>query len=223
MTGLGELAGAVARFLSSQANAASGYGAVVVGESDSGAGREAFRWTESGEWSGLGIFLVARLRALPETYQRTDQLSLDIQHPVWAKRHSVGHSTVEWLDWTIFREEDSEDSARAVSADGSLIVGFGETGVAITEAFLWDASNGMRSIEDLLIADGVDLTGWRLEYAHDISADGHHIVGIGTNPDGFTQGWMVSSVPEPSTFVLVLIGCICTGIGYWRSSRRPCH
>jgi hypothetical protein len=52
---------------------------------------------------------------------------------------------------------------------------------------LWDAANGMRSVQDVLLNDfGMDLSGWLLRQAKGISADGQTIVGIGVNPSGFT-------------------------------------
>ena len=38
---------------------------------------------------------------------------------------------------------------------------------------------------------GLDLTGWRLDYAEGISADGRAIAGYGFDPDGHREAWLV--------------------------------
>ena len=59
--------------------------------------------------------------------------------------------------------------------------------------FIWDATNGMRSLQDLLVNDlGLELTGWSLLEARGISADGRTIVGIGNNPAGNGEAWIVT-------------------------------
>ena len=51
----------------------------------------------------------------------------------------------------------------------------------------------------------LDLTGWALKSATGISADGLTIVGTGTNPVGFDEGW-IATIPEPSTLLLLGLG-----------------
>jgi probable HAF family extracellular repeat protein len=49
-----------------------------------------------------------------------------------------------------------------VSNDGSVVVGFGTTAQG-SEAFVWTASQGMRSLEDVLLSAGVNaVQDWRL-------------------------------------------------------------
>lgn len=80
----------------------------------------------------------------------------------------------------------------AVSADGTLVVGLGRTNDG-ERAFVWDAVNGMRQLDILLNQEyGVDLNGWVLNEARDISADGRTIVGIGRNPQDDKEGWVVT-------------------------------
>ncbi len=84
-----------------------------------------------------------------------------------------------------------------VSADGSIIVGYGYTAAGST-AFIWDADNGMRNLRDVLVNEyGLDLTGWILSWANGISADGTTIVGDGTNPDGNDEAW-IAHLGSPS-------------------------
>ncbi|MGD9690850.1 MAG: PEP-CTERM sorting domain-containing protein [Phycisphaerales bacterium] len=89
-------------------------------------------------------------------------------------------------------------SANDASADGSIIVGYGtsETSGFLGEAVFWDA-DGVHSIRDTLVNAGQDLTGWSLQVANAVSADGRTIVGNGTDPDGNPQGW-IAVLPEPN-------------------------
>ncbi|MHC5061449.1 MAG: hypothetical protein ACYTFK_10255 [Planctomycetota bacterium] len=80
--------------------------------------------------------------------------------------------------------------ASDVTANGRTIVGssIGDEG---DRAFIWDPNNGMRNLKDVLETDfGLDLTGWQLEVAYGISANGSTIVGSGMNPSGNIEAWV---------------------------------
>jgi uncharacterized membrane protein len=88
-----------------------------------------------------------------------------------------------------------ESSARAVSADGSVVVGFGHDGNPVGQfgemsVFIWDSVHGMRALRDVLLEQGTDVSGWRLSYPFGISADGRVIGGLGINPSGAVQPWL---------------------------------
>ena len=86
--------------------------------------------------------------------------------------------------------------ARSVSGDGSVVVGQGNSASG-TEAFLWDGVNGIQSLQDVLVSQlGLDLTGWTLLDALGVSSDGTTIVGVGVNPDGFTEAY-IAVIPGP--------------------------
>jgi probable HAF family extracellular repeat protein len=92
-------------------------------------------------------------------------------------------------------------SAKGVSADGSIIVGFG-TPTNFARAFIWDATHQMRNLQDVLINDyglGASLTGWTLHEASAISADGKFITGYATNPTGGIEGWLVNLAASSPT------------------------
>ena len=92
-----------------------------------------------------------------------------------------------------------------VSSDGSVVVGFSDSD-SDGSAFIWDQTNSMRNLRDVLINDfSLDLTGWRLSFATGISGDGQTIVGWGRNPDGFSEAW-VATIPEPATLSLLALG-----------------
>ena len=108
--------------------------------------------------------------------------------------------------------------AEGISADGRVIVGNADSGGPSLEPFVWIESEGMFSLTDWLEADGVDLEGWVLRSALDVSADGRTIVGMGTNPDGFTEAW-IATIPEPWASTLLLVGLsFLVGIGRFSDS-----
>lgn len=217
MVGLGDLAGGA--FVSA-ATAISADGAVVVGASESESGVEAFRWTQAGGMVGLGELAGGEFRAAASA------TSADGSAVVGFSFSGSGQEAFYWtstsgivglgdLDGGAFRS-----SANAISADGSMVVGLA-TSAAGDEAFVWDATRGMRSLAEVLTTDyGLDLTGWRLESATGISADGQRIVGVGTNPNGFTESWL-AILPEPSASWLLAIGLLATAAPLRAVSVRP--
>jgi uncharacterized membrane protein len=103
------------------------------------------------------------------------------------------------------------DGAYGVSADGSIVIG-----ASANDAMIWTAGGGSRLLEDVLQQDyGVDLTGWRLDVALDISTDGSTITGWGHNPAGQIEGW-VAVLPEPSA-----LGLAATAGTFLLRRRRP--
>jgi hypothetical protein len=80
-------------------------------------------------------------------------------------------------------------------------VGGASIGLASSAAFIWDAAHGMRPLKDVLVTDyglGPALQGWTLLGANGLSSDGKHIIGIGTNPGGQRDAWIVDlDAPAP--------------------------
>jgi uncharacterized membrane protein len=118
----------------------------------------------------------------------------------------------------------AQATATAASFDGSVIVGYGNTAVGI-EAFIWDDTNGMRNLREVLENDsGLDLTGWLLQVATDVSANGSKIVGYGINPMGKREAWVASPVKMHIVHgggLLVLVGLmVAAGAVMAARSRR---
>jgi hypothetical protein len=87
-----------------------------------------------------------------------------------------------------------------VNADGSVAVGeylrFGTNG---TRAWLWREGEGIVDLQEYLadtVGLSLELNGWLLSVASDVSADGLTIVGQGRNPTGCEQAFLVR-LPGP--------------------------
>ncbi len=94
---------------------------------------------------------------------------------------------------------------------------FGEVvGSSGGHAFAWDSVSGIRDLNDLLDNSGTD---WELTHAYDINDSGI-IVGMGTNPDGFSHGVLLTPIPEPSTFVLLTISIVSLLACRWRRRHK---
>ncbi|HVP28588.1 MAG TPA: PEP-CTERM sorting domain-containing protein [Myxococcota bacterium] len=209
MVGLGTLP----RGTASNAYGVSADGSVVVGIGDTARNGpvQAFRWTASGGMVGLG-FLPGGISS-------------------WATAVSADGSTVVGINFSegigaAFRWTANDgmvdigstlgvfSAAEAVSGNGSVIVGAYEPDNHFRHAFIWDNTHGARDLQQVLTADGLDLTGWTLQDALGISADGQTIVGAGIGPDG-EEAW-IAVIPEPATGLLVMLSVL--GLAVTRSS-----
>jgi probable HAF family extracellular repeat protein len=74
--------------------------------------------------------------------------------------------------------------AYAVNANGSVVVG-----QSANQAFRWTTIDGMKSIQALLTAANVNMSGWTLTDAKGVSVDGGIIVGNGTH-GGANAVWL---------------------------------
>jgi probable HAF family extracellular repeat protein len=200
MIGLGDLPGGE---FSSDAWDVSGDGSIVVGVGITDtAESEAFRWTTETDMVGLGF--------LPGGSGFSGATSISNNGAV-----IVGTSESTGLERLAFRWTAETGMiaigdfiALAVSDDGSLVVGTQYIDPIGDRAILWDDTNGARRLQDILETDfALDLRGWTLEYAWDISGDGTVIVGSGVNPFGQTEGW-IAVIPEPSTVLLLMPGLL---------------
>jgi probable HAF family extracellular repeat protein len=188
-------------------------GSVVVGYGESALGEEAFRWTQSGGMVGLGDnsgSSLYRSRGLGVSADGSTVVGFrNGNFPeafIWTQSAGMvglgelqsvpGGFSISW----------------GVSGDGSVVVGS-----AGFTAFVWDAANGMRSLEQVLLDQGIDLTGWDLKAALAVSADGQTIVGRGIGPAG-EEAW-IATIPEPSTALLLGLGLLGLGM----AGSKPCE
>ncbi len=142
---------------------------------------EAYRWTTMNGAIALGF--------LPGgTASGTDVLTPDGLIAFGGSNSAQGPQLVRWTEGEGMIGLGVATNTDDVTADGSIVVG---SGIDFDGAAIWDAENGMRSLQDVLVLEyGLDLTGWVLEDANGISADGSTIVGWGFNPDGNREGWI---------------------------------
>jgi probable HAF family extracellular repeat protein len=185
-------------------------GGVVVGCSDAaapGSCDRAFRWT-----AATGIVDLGDL-AGGSSVSTAYGVSADGNAIVGTSSSALGGEAFLWtsaggmiglgdLPGGAFVSE-----ATAVSADGALVVGrsYVTSGPGLPYvAFIWDPVNGMRDLREWLEDQGVDLAGWTLLEATDVSDDGRTIVGNGIDPDGRREGWVVV-LPEPGAGLLLAL------------------
>jgi len=82
--------------------------------------------------------------------------------------------------------------ALAVSDDGSVVVGWSQDNLSEPHAFIWTEENGTQKLQDVLENTyGLELPGWTLTAAIDITPDGKTIIGDGINPQGQQEGWRI--------------------------------
>ena len=166
---------------------------IVVGNSQSTRGREAFRWTSSTGMMGLGslggTFFFSSAAAIDDAGEAvTGSTSSDVGILAYRWSEASGMTSLGDLPGGPIQSE-----ASAISGDGMSIVGSSRsrTGPAGDEAFLWTSASGM-------IGLGTLGTG-QSSVANAINADGTIIVGSsGLDPESQTPfRWTASGGMEP--------------------------
>jgi probable HAF family extracellular repeat protein len=217
MTDLGHLAGG--SYI--DVKGVSGDGSVVVGTSDSATGNQAFRWTAATGMVGLsdlpGGDMWSKALAVSADGSVVVGSSSSAAFPlgeafIWTRQGGmVGLGNLSWQG-----ASNPQSEARAVSSDGSVVVGwgYGTDGAA----FIWDTQHGMRNLRDVLTNDcHLDLNGWgSLISAQGVSADGLTIIGDALGPSPGSSEAFVAVTPEPATLAL-----LAAGLGaVWLKRRR---
>ncbi len=178
-TALGDLAGGLTMSL---AYGVSDDGSTVVGESDSAAGREAFRWTAAAGMIGLGDLSGGAF----DSYSL--DVSVDGSVVVGASVSAAGNEAFRWTQISSMiglgdlpgggnpTVNPFYSHARAVSDDGSLVAGYSHSALGV-EAMSWTSGTGMVGLGDLPggIFDSI---------GYDVSADGLVVVGHGHSASG---------------------------------------
>lgn len=190
MVGLGDLPGGV---IASVAHAVSADGSVMAGFGNSDLGQEAAIWMNNtiiglGDLPG-GIFdsLAFAISSDGSTVAGFGDSASGTEAFVWRSGVMTGLGD---LPGGMFISKSV-----AMSSVGPVVVGVADTDLG-SEAFIWQ-DGVMRNLQDVLANDlGLDLTGWRLESARAISADGTIIAGVGFNPSGDREAWL-ATLPPP--------------------------
>jgi probable HAF family extracellular repeat protein len=173
----------------SGASDVSGDGTIVVGGAINASGySEPFRWTSIGGMVGLG----SRHSALDSTAVKISADGSTV----------VGVSGAEIFYWTSIEGMKSigaipgcvNSFPYGISANGSVIVG-STSCAGFRTAFIWDNTNGMRSLKDVIEDDyGIDITDWwYLDAAMAVVGVDNSlvVVGFGLNPLAQQEGWIV--------------------------------
>ena len=169
---LGELTGGK---VNSSASAVSANGNVVVGESGSTNGTEAFRWTQAGGMVGLGDLAGGVFESVAKG------VSADGSVVVGTSKSSLGTEAFRWTSTGMVGLGDLAGSgfysiANGVNADGSVVVGQSLSSVGF-EAYRWTQAGGMVGLGDLA-GGGVN------SQAYGVSANGSVVVGQGSSSNG---------------------------------------
>jgi probable HAF family extracellular repeat protein len=193
MQALGDLAGGN---FDSRAWGVSADGSVIVGESSSSDGNQAFRWTTASGMVGLGDLTNGNFSSIAYGVSADGSTVVGYGSPDSSGTHEAFRWTAETgMVGLGFLPCDTWTIARAVSGDGSIIVGDPQISTYKC-VFVWDARHGLRELLSVLTNDyGLDLTGWQLGRATAITPDGKVIVGYGSNPSGQTEGWIANLTP----------------------------
>jgi uncharacterized membrane protein len=204
ISGLGFLSGGGD---ASVAYGASSDGAIIVGESDSSSGTRAFAWRSSGGMLGLPSLGGALVRSQALAISANGSTIVGAVNTSTASTAHLEAARWTGANWSTLQllgdlpgSVANASSARAVTSDGTRIVGVASNAQGQNTAFLWDAAHGMRELRELLLVDyGLPVDGWTLVEARGISdpdvGGGFTIVGSGTNPFGRPEGWVAHLDP----------------------------
>jgi probable HAF family extracellular repeat protein len=179
----------------SEAFAVSADGSVVCGNSGTDQQMRAFRWT-------LGEGMVS-LGSLTNIHPTADVACATIGNGSVLAGGAVSDASFPGTEAFIWTKEKGmvglghlpggkfPSIVYGLSADGTVAVGSSTTAAGAEEPFIWDATNGMRPLRDVLSGQfSLDMTEWTLNYAVAVSGDGQSIGGFGSK-DGLEQGWVV--------------------------------
>jgi uncharacterized membrane protein len=180
-------------------------GAAIVGFSHDAASSQAFRWTERTGMTRLGVLPGYDWSSTGSSNQLSDDGAIVIGRS--SRRSDGGQSQQMGFRWTEasgmvalgFLPGSDESIAENISADGSVIAGEShlsslDPAQQTTIAVYWDAGGNVTSLATALAGAGVDLQGFKLEYAYVWPPDSHLFWGIGSTREGERRGW-IARVP----------------------------
>jgi hypothetical protein len=81
--------------------------------------------------------------------------------------------------------------AISLSGDGTKVIGYNQT-----TSYIWDETNGVRDLKNILTQNGVNVGNWPTLRVSDISEDGLKITGWATNTNGKGKAFLMEVIPE---------------------------
>jgi probable HAF family extracellular repeat protein len=185
------------------AAATSADGSVIVGQAlNPAAGDEAYRWTADG-CTRLGDLTGGAHSSAASDVTSDGAVVVGIGASAGGEEAFRWHSDTGMVGLGDLPGGAYLSVATGVSDDGSTITGFSSSDRGL-EAFVWTEERGMVALQSLLDSIGLRPAGWALTESLAISGDGHTFVGVGRNPAGQTEGWVVR-IPEPHAAVLLAL------------------
>lgn len=194
----------------SMAHGVSNDGSIVVGRTSLAGvtGSVPMRWTDAGGMEALGTDTGHANAVTPSGHAIVGELSdISGQTPNEAFRWTESSGVVPLGS---LPGGTGASAAYAISDDGTVTVGRSSSGAFVGidwEAVVWYEDQGVRRLVDILEDDlGIDMTGWQLIGAEDVSADGNTIVGDAFDPQGIRRGFIVT-IPAPASAAMIPFAC----------------
>lgn len=194
MAGLGVLTSS--GFDYSFANGVSADGLSITGTASTEQGHEIFLWTALD-----GMVPLGSLEGKP--YPTSHGLDISADGSVLIGFTNYGSQVARSFRWTaVTGMEELGDLPGSggnrvfrLSADGSVAVG--DAFVNGRTATIWDATHGMRKLEQALLDSGLaqEIEGWTFEYGAGVAGDNLTIAGSGINPAGQSDAFIAELGP----------------------------
>ena len=210
--------------------AVSANGAAIVGRSTNANGRSfAFRWNEANGMQNLGSLIGNHGQSQASGTSGDGSVVVgwsSAPRHAWEQEmpgHGWGETARHMFRWTEsggmqnlgILEGAWDTDALGVSADGNTVVGFalGSDIRRGTIAVMWTPELGLVDIQEYMVSQGIDMTGWRLTRAYAASEDGTTIVGRGFY-DQTERAFVITGIPAPGFMGLAGVA------GLWASRRK---
>ena len=224
VTGMQDIAGGIAHGINN--------GGQVVGESNS----HAFLWDQIGGTQDLGV-LSGRITSIAYDINDAGQVvgwsggnSTD-RAVLWDPIEGIQNLGTLWFAPEGFGKSFAYGMNNNGQVVGQVIYG---SSPSDSVAFLWDSVDGMQQIDGHIAYDINDSgqivgpsgvlqldssgAGWSLGNPRGVNDTGQ-VVGGGSGPNG-SHGYLLTVIPEPSTFIIwSLLGALGITVGWWRRKR----
>lgn len=190
--------------------------AIAASAAMTAGGYQAVRWTESGGYAYLGT-LPAATSSFANGINGNGTVIVGTSDGApfrWTE--GVGMAPLPTLP------ARNLGTAADVSADGLIAVGSSEAIGLSPIATMWLPVLGVVDLNTYLPALGVDLTGWVLHTATDISPDGTTIAGMGSHeyePGNVRKEFWVVVLPAPGAAAMFVVAMAIVGVRRTRPAR----